>query len=258
MNSLTQLVAAACCVFGFALCAEAYSNKDSRVYETRVYYAAAGKLDALNSRFRDHTIKLFEKHGIANVGYWMPVENPDRKLIYVLSYPSREAREKSWKAFMADPDWQKAWKASEVNGKLVDKVDSFFMNVTDYSPKVKSPENKAPRVFELRTYTASAGNLGNLNERFRKNTCKLFKKHGMTNVAYWNLMADQKNADNKLIYILAHRSQEAAKASFDAFRNDKKWDKVKKASEEKGGGSLTAPNGVESVFMLPTDYSPIK
>jgi len=231
---------------------------DSRVYETRIYYAAPGKLDALHARFRDHTMKLFEKHGIVNVGYWVPIENTENKLIYILSYPSREAREKSWKEFMADTDWQKAYKASEVSGKLVSKVESFFMTPTDYSPEIKSPENKAPRVFELRTYTATPGKLDNLNARFRDHTLKLFQKHGMTNVGYWNLLKDQKGADDTLIYILAHKSKEAAQASFDAFRKDSDWVAARKASEEKAGGSLTVQDGVKSTFMEPTDYSPIK
>src|SRR5215510_4494974 len=90
----------------------ALGASDSTVYEMRIYYAAAGKLEALHTRFRDHTMKLFEKHGMVNVGYWVPIENTENKLVYVLSYPSRDAREKSWKAFMADSDWQKAWKES--------------------------------------------------------------------------------------------------------------------------------------------------
>ncbi len=110
------------------------ANPDTRCFEMRTYYAAPGKLDALHARFRDHTCKLFEKHGMQNIGYWVPVDNPDNKLIYILAYPSREAREKSWKAFMADPDWQKAYKASEVNGRLVAKAESLFLSATDYSP----------------------------------------------------------------------------------------------------------------------------
>jgi hypothetical protein len=231
---------------------------DSRVYEMRSYYAAPGKLEALHARFRDHTMKLFEKHGIVNVGYWVPIENTENKLIYILSYPSREAREKSWKEFMADADWQKAYKASEVNGKLVDKVEMRFMTATDYSPEINAPESKAPRVFELRTYRATPGKLDNLNARFRDHTLKLFQKHGMTNVGYWNLMKDQKGADDTLIYILAHKSKEAAQASFDTFRKDTDWVAVRKASEEKAGGSLTIPEGVKSVFMAATDYSPVK
>src|SRR4051812_16087847 len=81
---------------------------DSKVYEMRIYYAAEGKLDDLNARFRNHTLRLFQNHGIENVGYWVPIDNKENKLAYLLAYPSREAREKSWKEFFADPDWKKA------------------------------------------------------------------------------------------------------------------------------------------------------
>lgn len=233
------------------------AETDTRVYEMRVYYAAEGKLEALNARFRNHTCKLFEKHGMQNIGYWMPIENPDRKLVYFLSYPDREAREKSWKAFMADPEWQAAYKASEVDGKLVAKVESLFLKATDYSPEIKANQ-LGNRVFEIRTYTASAGNLKHLHARFRDHTCKLFEKYGMTNVAYWSPMEGQKGADNTLLYILSHASQDAAKASFDAFRQDPQWIAAKKASEEKAGGSLTVDKGVASEFMQATDYSTIR
>ena len=134
------------------------------------------------------------------------------------------------------------------------------MSTTDYSPEIKPAEKgvKDERVFELRTYTTTKGNLENLNARFRDHTCKLFEKHGMTNVAYWVPTADQKGADNTLVYILAHKSAEAAKASFDAFRQDPDWIAARKASEEKAGGSLTTKDGVKSVFMKATDYSPIR
>src|SRR3954447_7555902 len=105
----------------------------NRCFEMRTYYAAEGKLDDLNARFRDHTCALFEKHGIKNIGYWMPQDNPDRKLIYLLAYPSREARDTAWKAFGADPEWKKAAKDSEKNGKLVNKVEQRFLTPTDYS-----------------------------------------------------------------------------------------------------------------------------
>ncbi len=107
--------------------------KDDRYYEMRIYYAAPGKLEDLQARFRNHTTKIFEKHGMTNVGYWVPLDNPDNRLVYILSYPSKEAREKSWKDFGADPQWQSVQKASEANGKLVDKVDSIFLTATDFS-----------------------------------------------------------------------------------------------------------------------------
>ena len=236
------------------------AEKDTRCFEMRTYYAAEGKLDEMNARFRDHTCKLFEKHGMENLGYWMPTENPDRKLIYILGYPSREAREKSWKGFMADPDWQAAHKASEKNGKLVAKADSLFLSATDYSPAIKSAKVAAPRAFELRIYTASAGNLAALDSRFRDHTIQLFSKHGMEHLGYWHPMPGQKGADNTLIYILAHKSKEAADASFKAFRVDPGWMAAREASEKKAGGSLTESGmaGVKSIFMQPTDYSQTK
>jgi hypothetical protein len=107
--------------------------KDARVFEMRTYYAAPGKIEALHARFRDHTLRLFQKHGMTNVGYWVPKDKPD-VLVYVLAYPSREAADKAWKAFRSDPDWLAARKASEVNGPLTTKVESSYMDATNYSP----------------------------------------------------------------------------------------------------------------------------
>jgi len=234
------------------------ADADTRVFEMRTYHTAPGKLDDLNARFRDHTVKLFEKHGIANIGYWTPIENPDNLLIYVLAYPNREARDASWKEFMADEDWKKARAESEVNGKLVTKVDQLFLSATDFSPEIKPSTGSGERLFELRTYTTTPNNLPLLQARFRDHTMTLFTKHGMTNLFYWKLLPDQPNAENTLVYMLAHKSADAAKASFDAFRADPDWIATKKASEEKGGGSLTVPDGVKSVFLKATDYSPTR
>lgn len=232
---------------------------DKRCYEMRIYHTAPGKLDALHQRFRNHTLRLFERHGIESIGYWVPLENnDDTRLVFLLAYPSKQAREDSWKKFMADPDWQAAQKASEANGPLVARVENYFLNATDYSPRIKAGSAKAPRVFELRDYTASPGNLGRLNARFRDHTVKLFAKHGMTNFGYWNLMGGQSGSDTRLLYLLAHASTEAAKASFKAFGDDPKWKEAHAASEKDAGGPLTAQGGVKSTFLVPTDYSPTR
>jgi hypothetical protein len=223
----------------------------------RTYYAPGGRLDDLNARFREHTLQLFEKHGMTSIGYWTPIDNPDHKLIYILAYPDREARDASWKAFFADPQWQAARKTTEAKGPIVAKVESVLMSATDYSPVVK-PSLAGDRVFELRIYTTSSGNLGNLNDRFRNHTLKLFEKHGITNVAYWCPLEGQPGAGETLIYIVAHASVEAAQASFGAFRQDPDWLAARKASEDKAGGSLTVPDGVKSLFMKATDYSPMR
>lgn len=115
------------------------SAPQAPVYELRIYYPAPGKLAALNARFREHTLALFEKHGMRNIAYWneLPTKDaPDGRVIYVLSYPSREARDADWKAFGADPEWQSVVARSEAQGKLVARVDSIFMTAADYSPPI--------------------------------------------------------------------------------------------------------------------------
>lgn len=108
----------------------------NRVFELRTYTANEGKLPALQARFRDHTTKIFERHGMKNVGYWVPTDPPasENTLVYILSFPDREAAKKSWAAFINDPEWKKVQQESEVNGKLVGKIDSVFMEATDFSP----------------------------------------------------------------------------------------------------------------------------
>jgi hypothetical protein len=109
---------------------------DTRVFELRTYTAAPGKMEALHARFRNHTCKLFEKHAMTLVGFWVPSKSKggEQKLIYVLAFPSMEAAEKSWKAFREDPAWKAARAASEKDGKLVANVESVFLHPTDYSP----------------------------------------------------------------------------------------------------------------------------
>jgi len=105
----------------------------SRTFEMRTYYAHPGKAEDLHTRFRDHTSKLFKKHGMDIVGYWVPNDKPD-VLVYILAYPSKASADASWKGFREDPEWQKARAASEVNGPLVAKVESSWLQSTDYSP----------------------------------------------------------------------------------------------------------------------------
>ena len=110
--------------------------KDSRCFELRTYIAAPGKFEALNARFRDHTVALFKKHGMEIVGFWVPTDKEkgaENTLIYLLAHKSRDEAKKSWAAFVNDPDWKKARADSEVNGKLTDKVESVFLAATDYS-----------------------------------------------------------------------------------------------------------------------------
>jgi len=187
----------------------AFAAAAAPVYELRTYYTHPGKLPDLLTRFRDHTCQLFEKHGMVNVGYWVPVEQKDGdRLIYFLKHASRDAAKASWAAFGSDPAWKAAQKASELAGPIVIRVESTFLAATDYNPAL--PALSGSHVFELRTYTTNEGKLDALDARFRDHTMALFKQHGMTNVLYTHPVDADKGAGKTLVYLLAHARQEAS------------------------------------------------
>lgn len=236
------------------------AEQDARLYEMRTYHAAPDKLEALLTRFREHTVTLFKKHGMTNVGYWVPVDNKDQLLIYLLAYPDRAARDTAWKAFNADPEWQQAKAASETGGTLVAKVDELFLSSTDFSQGFPVTAADSPaRLFEMRTYTATPSHLPNLHARFRDHTLGFFKQHQMTSLGYFQPVEGQPGHEDTLVYFLAHKDQAAADASWAAFKADPGWVEAKKASETAAGGSLTTvPDGVKSVFLKPVDFSPVR
>jgi hypothetical protein len=114
----------------------AVAQEHARVFELRTYTCYEGKLPDLLARFRNHTTRLFEKHGMTNIAYWVPQDAPasQNTLIYVIAHSSRDAAKKNWDEFRADPEWQKVQKDSEANGKIVSKFESVFMDPTDFSP----------------------------------------------------------------------------------------------------------------------------
>lgn len=139
MNRLT-MAAAVLVLAGLGMTlrndAQEKTKVDTRVFEMRTYYTHPGKMNALHARFRNHTNKLFEKHGMTLIGYWSPIDakQAEEKLVYILAYPSKEAADRSWKAFREDPDWLKVKAETEKDGAIVAKVDSLYLNPTDYSP----------------------------------------------------------------------------------------------------------------------------
>ena len=140
-RTLLQALPAATLLPAALLAATQSDNAGSAgvVYELRVYHAASGKLGDLLTRFREHTIKLFDRHGIKSVAYWLPLDEPEKSntLIYILQHPSREAAAANWKSFQEDAEWKSVRDKSEANGKLVDKVDSTFLALTDFSPRLR-------------------------------------------------------------------------------------------------------------------------
>ncbi len=252
----------AVCSLLLACTSSAADAPSSEVYELRVYTTNEGKLDTLLARFRDHTCRLFEKHGMTNIGYWVPLAKEDgaeNTLIYILKHPSEQAAKDAFAAFGKDPEWQAARKASEENGKILAKPpESTFLTATDYSPPVKTGVVEGGRVFELRTYTTNPGKLDALHARFKNHTMKLFSKHGMNHVGYWTPVASHPDADKKLIYILSHPSQEAGLAAFTAFRADPEWVAAKAESEKEGSLTIPQPDGVKSIYLRAVDFSPIR
>lgn len=233
----------------------AQTDANARLFELRVYYASEGKLPDLMNRFQNHTLKYFDQYNMRLEGFWLPLgENKENKLVYLLSYPSREARDKSWKEFMSDKGWITVMKNSAVNGEIVAKVESTFLKTTDFSPNnLKTAGN---RVFELRTYKTTPNHLPNLLSRFRDHTVKLFENYGMTNIIYFTPTEKEQGSEDLLIYFLAHKSKEDGLASFKSFGASPEWQVVKKASEENAGGPLTI--FVKSEYMVPANFSPLK
>lgn len=259
MHTCHRLITALGAVFATALLAQvatAAENdapvSDAPVYELRIYTCEPGKLEPLLDRFRNHTMRIFEKHGMENVAYWVPTDEPKKSntLIYILRHKSSDAAKASWQAFRDDPEWRAVAKASaEQHGKiLARRPDSRYMTATDYSPKVTPPKENA--VYELRIYTAAEGKLDALHDRFRQHTDAIFKGHGMTSTGYW--APRDAEAGNIMLYVLEYPDREAARDSWKAFFADPEWKKVAKQTQ-KDGRLVTK---VESTYMVPTDFSP--
>lgn len=230
------------------------SAQDSRYFEMRTYTAHDGKRGDLIQRFQDHTLKLFEKNGIENIAYFIPTDDNNYTLTFILAYPDQASRDILWNKFVNDPEWQAAYKASEANGPLVANVDQVFMEIApELNPEIIRWQNQGKRIFELRTYYMHPGKVENINARFRDYTRELFQKHGMTNVMYWYTV-EKDGGQAKLVYLLAHKNEKAAKKSFDKFREDPVWTMVRDRSEETG----PIVQKVVSKYLTPLPFSPLK
>ncbi len=255
--SRTILAGVMLCVVGsLAHRATGSEPEEGPVYELRIYTCEPGKLSALNERFRDYTMKIFARHGIENVAYWIPTQEPaaSTTLIYLLRHKSRAAANKSWAEFRDDPQWQqiaKQWE--EQYGKILAKApEATYLMPADYSPDTETV--RQDRLYEMRVYTAAAGKLDALHDRFRQHSDKLFTKHGMKAIGYFQPMDEPKSKD-VMIYFLEHKDLESAQAAWAAFMADPDWQAAKKASETEGTLLAQRP---EVIYMKPTEYSPTK
>lgn len=259
-----------------------FAQAQDPLYELRVYQPTEGKQKELLSFMNQSGMQLAKSNGIEILAVFTPIAIEDDRIVTLVRHKDRATCEGCYERMMADTATRDAFQKAFPSGPPVKSLTRLFLKTTDYSPAFQI-ESKGDRVFELRSYIASTGNLEALNARFRNHTMTLFSKHGMNNVVYWNVedgdsmkatellgavspknqakaeISDDLAAQgNTLVYFLTHASQDAAKASFDAFRQDPEWSKVRTESEDKAGGALTAPGGVKSWFLKPTDFSPMK
>jgi NIPSNAP len=228
-------------------------QSDGRLYELRICTAMPGQVEALAERLKTQQ-KFYKKHGITAVGYWQPLDNTSNQLIYLLSYPSKAAREKAWQSFEADKTWLKIREEEAQKPAVLAGFETLYLQTTDFSPNALQALGN--RVFELRTYKTPPQRLPHLMERFRSFTLNLFAKHGMSNIIYFTPTADTPGSEDMLYYFLAHPSKEAGLQAFRTFVADPEWQTVRKNSEEKAGGTLTLT--IKSEYMRALDFSPLQ
>jgi hypothetical protein len=259
---LLAVIATACLTTAFAdePAITPVASAPLRLFGLRAMQAAPGKLDALHGRLRDHQIPLLKEHGVFTQAVFVPAGDNPQELVYLLTAAEGLGpMEQGWTELRKDPKWLETREETDSDGNLVAQERNQRLVTTYWSPQFKPEHADEPRVFELRTYTCpDPSKHAALMRRFHDHTMKLFEKHGMQNIVYW--VPDQEpESQQRLVYLLAHKSQEAAKASFTGFRADPDWLAAKKASEETAGGSLTVKeNGVVSEFLVPTEYSPLR
>ena len=237
--------------FAFGSYAQQLSGSRSTYFEIRKYYANEGKLPDLIKRFQNHTLALFEKSGMENIAYFIPVDNMDNSLTYILGYPDEKSRDRMWEKFSTDPEWQKAKSESEVNGGLVKSVDQTFMKLAEGLNETPMPQSSG--IFQLRTYTCSAGRLDNLVTRFKDHTQDLFAKQGLKNYPYW-VTVEKDGSQPKLVYLLADKDQESFERDFQNFIKDPAWAKARDASEADG----KIVEKVDALFFKTLPFSPMK
>ncbi len=226
------------------------------VWELRIYQAGDGRWEHLVRRFRDHTDRLFKKHGMKPIGYWSPTDGTarqKRRFVYILEHASRYAAYRSWNRFSTDREWQDVLDRPEFQRVLAERPISIFLTENDYSRAARSAIEKPGGVYELRTYVAQPDQLPRLNARFRDHTTRLLAKHGIGSVAYWTPF-DAPESGNTLIYLVRHASRQQADANWRAFAGDPEWQRVAEVSRV-GGRLLAAPP--ERIFLKATEFSPL-
>lgn len=270
------------CLFGFLISTNSFVNsrtldaqetetaqepaaEPGKLYELRIYVTNPGKLEDLHNRFRNHTCKLFEKHGMENIIYWDVVEGDKtdgerakNMLVYFIAHKDEAARDASWKAFIADPEWQAAAKKSEENGKILAEAPiAILMRDVAFSPadeEVNRDSDAEPRLFELRHYNDGPARVPFTVDRFGSGEVEIFQEAGMQTLKFWRTTDDK-----SFIYLLAHKDREASKKSWATFmKNFRGFMQKYNESGKTPPADAPASSGMEIRFLKPTDYSPRK
>jgi hypothetical protein len=211
----------------------------------------------LIKRFREHTDRIFKKHGLKALGYWLPTEGSaknKRRFVYLLEHPSRYEAYRNWTDFFNDKEWEKVMDKPEFQGLLSEKPTHFFLTPNDYSARARNEITKQGGIFELRTYVVNEGKLTDLNTRFRKHTTSLFNKHGIKNLGYWTPF-DQPDRQDTLIYLIHHANRKQADLNWKAFGQDPEWKEIARESQVDGKLLAQPP---ERLYLKALDFSPLR
>ena len=227
------------------------------LYELRIYQASEGRFQHLIKRFREHTDRIFKKHGLKALGYWIPTDGSvkkRRKFVYLLQHPSRYEAYRNWTNFFNDKEWERVMDKPEFQGLLSEKPTSIFLSPNDYSVAARNDIEKPGGSFEVRTDVVNPGKLPMLNARFRKHTTSLFNRHGIQNVSYWTPF-DQPDSKDTLIYLVHHANRKQADLNWEAFGQDPEWKKVARESQIQGKLLARPP---ERLYLKALDFSPLR
>ena len=227
------------------------------LYELRIYQASEGRFQHLIKRFREHTDRIFKKHGLKALGYWIPTDGSvkkRRKFVYLLQHPSRYEAYRNWTNFFNDKEWERVMDKPEFQGLLSEKPTSIFLSLNDYSVAARNDIEKPGGSFELCTDVVNPGKLPMLNARFRKHTTSLFNQHGIQNVSYWTPF-DQPDSKDTLIYLVHHANRKQADLNWEAFGQDPEWKKVARESQIQGKLLARPP---ERLYLKALDFSPLR
>lgn len=224
------------------------SRTEQQVFELRTYTVVAGRLDELHTRFREHTIRLLEKHGATSLGFWVPSDNSDNKLVFLLSYPTQSARNRTWSTLVADPEWLRVKQSSEHReGKLVERIESRFLAATEYSPALRPVRETDQREFELRTITADAARAEAAHTKLRTETLPELERNGAVIRGVWTVRSASES-ETTILYLVA-RTPRVGESEADSVI----------ASLNGVGMRRPAVRPDSSILLLrATDYSPMK